>query len=205
MIGLILAAQLLFGYLFVHAMRSGAIGQGLIFILASLLTFVLWFGFFIIHPNEAKVMQLLANKLKANDDFIKDDYRDDRHFTYKINPVTFTRAAGLSPAPPASAAVGINGYQDGYQTGINMDTKNETLGTKVDNHNDEIDTKLDTKPPDPIPNQDLIDILKDQLRVKDEQLERGFEQSKSHSGRINSGKILCAQCCAVGKICLCVG
>ncbi len=127
-----------------------------------------------------------ANKLKENDDFIKDDYRDDRHFTYKINPVTFTRAAGLSPAPPSGAAVGINGYQDGYQTGINIDTKNETLGTKLDNHNDEIDTKLDTKPPDPILNQDLIDILKDQLRVKDEQLERSFEQSKSQRDQIDS-------------------
>ena len=89
-----------------------------------------------------------ANKLKENDDFIKDDYRDDRHFTYKINPVTFTRAAGLSPAPPAGAAVDTNGYQHGYQTGINMDTKNETLDTKIDNHNDEIDNhndEIDTK------------------------------------------------------------
>ena len=60
MIGLVLAAQLLFGYLFVNAMRSGATGQGLIFFLASLLTFVLWFGFFIVHPNEAKVLQLFG-------------------------------------------------------------------------------------------------------------------------------------------------
>ena len=60
MLGLILAAQLLFGYLFVNAMRSGAGGQGAIFFLASLLTFILWFGFFVVHPNEAKVLQLFG-------------------------------------------------------------------------------------------------------------------------------------------------
>ncbi|MCZ6826146.1 MAG: SPFH domain-containing protein [Gammaproteobacteria bacterium] len=60
MLGLILAAQLLFGYLVVNAMRSGSVGQGLIFILVSLMTFILWFGFFMVHPNEAKVLQLFG-------------------------------------------------------------------------------------------------------------------------------------------------
>ncbi len=60
MLGLILAAQLLFGYLFFNSMRSGAVGLGLIFILVSLMTFILWFGFFMVHPNEAKVLQLFG-------------------------------------------------------------------------------------------------------------------------------------------------
>ena len=59
-LGLILAAQLLFGYLVVNSMRSGAVGLGLIFILVSLMTFILWFGFFMVHPNEAKVLQLFG-------------------------------------------------------------------------------------------------------------------------------------------------
>ncbi|MCH7509109.1 MAG: SPFH domain-containing protein [Proteobacteria bacterium] len=60
LIGLILAAQLLFGYLFVNAIGRGSIGQGVALIIVSLVTFILWFGFFMVHPNEAKVMQLFG-------------------------------------------------------------------------------------------------------------------------------------------------
>ena len=60
LIGLILAAQLLFGYLFVNATGRGSIGQGVALIIVSLVTFILWFGFFMVHPNEAKVMQLFG-------------------------------------------------------------------------------------------------------------------------------------------------
>ncbi len=60
MIGLILAAQLLFGYLLVNAIGRGSIGQGVALIIVSLATFILWFGFFMVHPNEAKVLQLFG-------------------------------------------------------------------------------------------------------------------------------------------------
>jgi regulator of protease activity HflC (stomatin/prohibitin superfamily) len=60
MIGVILAAQVLFGYLFVQAVIAASIAKVAVFVLASIMTFVLWFGFFMVHPNEAKVMQLFG-------------------------------------------------------------------------------------------------------------------------------------------------
>lgn len=68
MIGLILAAQLLFGYLLVNAIGRGSIGQGVALIIVSLATFILWFGFFMVHPNEAKVLQLFGKYVGTSRD-----------------------------------------------------------------------------------------------------------------------------------------
>ena len=39
------------------------------------------------------------NKLNDGEDFIREDFIDERHFVYKINPVTFFKVAGLAPVP----------------------------------------------------------------------------------------------------------
>ena len=45
---------------------------------------------------------IMEGKLKENEDFRRDDYKDDQHFVWKINPITFMRATELKPAAPAN-------------------------------------------------------------------------------------------------------
>lgn len=57
---LLTAAQLLFGYLVFTSLRSYAFGGAIAAILASAVVIVCWAGLFMVHPNEAKVMQLFG-------------------------------------------------------------------------------------------------------------------------------------------------
>ena len=120
------------------------------------------------------------NKLNDGEDFIREDFIDERHFVYKINPVTFFKVAGLAPVPLPD----INGYQ----ADINIATTEESLDNHIDTNgyqtvtkNQERDTNIDTQPPDvdtkPDPNgyqenmmHDFIAVLKEQLKVKDAQI-----------------------------------
>jgi hypothetical protein len=111
------------------------------------------------------------NQLIENEDYIRADFVDETHFTYKINPVTFMQKTGLARVP-------IPDNQLGTKTGINepeldtkVDTKREEPVTKPD-----INVGINPYPPDMA--TDFIAVLKEQLRVKDEQLKRATEQVK---------------------------
>jgi hypothetical protein len=111
------------------------------------------------------------NKLVEGEDYIRDDFVDENHFTYKINPVTFIQKTGLTRIPiPAN------------QLGTQMGTKEPEIDTNRGNQKEETVTKSDTNvgtnslPPDMA--ADFIAVLKEQLRVKDEQLKRATEQVK---------------------------
>ena len=54
------AAQLSLGYLVFVALRSFAFGGAIAAILASVVVLVCWVGLFMVHPNEAKVLQLFG-------------------------------------------------------------------------------------------------------------------------------------------------
>ncbi len=54
------AAQLFFGYLVFAALRAYSIGGAVAAILASAVVIVCWVGLFMVHPNEAKVLQLFG-------------------------------------------------------------------------------------------------------------------------------------------------
>ena len=60
MIVVLLAAQLLFGYAIYIALRSMSIGGLIAAFVASVVILVCWAGLFMVHPNEAKVMQLFG-------------------------------------------------------------------------------------------------------------------------------------------------
>ena len=60
MILVLIVAQLAFVYAFVTAMNAQSIGGIVFAAVANLITFVMWFGFFMVHPNEAKVLQLFG-------------------------------------------------------------------------------------------------------------------------------------------------
>jgi hypothetical protein len=57
---ILIVAQLLFGYLAFDALRDAAIGRVITFVLASIVVLVCWAGLFMVHPNEAKVLQLFG-------------------------------------------------------------------------------------------------------------------------------------------------
>jgi hypothetical protein len=45
-----------------------------------------------------RLIQLIVEgKLKENDDFRRDDFKDGQHFLWKINPLSFMRQTGLKP------------------------------------------------------------------------------------------------------------
>jgi len=60
MILLLLVAQLGLGYLAVRALKMQAFGTFALLAVASLVVLICWAGFMMVHPNEAKVMQLFG-------------------------------------------------------------------------------------------------------------------------------------------------
>ena len=62
------AAQLSLGYLVFVALRSFAFGGAIAAILASVVILVCWVGLFMVHPNEAKVLQLFGKYVGTTHD-----------------------------------------------------------------------------------------------------------------------------------------
>jgi len=112
-----------------------------------------------------------ANKLIEGEDFIRADFIDENHFTYKINPVTFLEKTKLIPIPITDNPLDTN-----------VGTKDPELDTKRDNQPQEFGTKPDTNvgtntlPADMA--ADFIATLKEQMKVKDAQLKNAMEQVK---------------------------
>ena len=60
MIVLLLIAQLGAGYALFIALRGQSIGGAIAAVLASVIVLIMWAGLFMVHPNEAKVLQLFG-------------------------------------------------------------------------------------------------------------------------------------------------
>ncbi len=60
MIGILLLAQLVLGYVVVSALQTQSIALFLVAAAASIIVLVCWAGFMMVHPNEAKVLQLFG-------------------------------------------------------------------------------------------------------------------------------------------------
>ena len=104
-----------------------------------------------------------ANKLIEGEDFIRAEFIDENHFTYKINPVTFLEKTKLIPIPITDNPLDTN-----------VGTKDPELDTKRDNQPQEFGTN--TLPSDMA--ADFIATLKEQMKVKDAQLKNAMEQVK---------------------------
>ena len=53
-----------------------------------------------------RLINLIAEgKLKENQDFRRDDFKDEQHFIWKIHPVRFIQETGLRPATNSSTTV----------------------------------------------------------------------------------------------------
>ena len=60
MLVLLLAGQLVFGYTMFLALRGQSVAGMILAILATIIVAIMWAGLFMIHPNEAKVLQLFG-------------------------------------------------------------------------------------------------------------------------------------------------
>lgn len=60
MIFVLLAAQIALVYVVIRAFQSQAIGTFIVGVIASVIVLVCWGGFMMVHPNEAKVLQLFG-------------------------------------------------------------------------------------------------------------------------------------------------
>ncbi len=118
----------------------------------------------------SRVRQLVqAGKLVDGQDYRRDDYVDETHFVWKINPASFTRITGLWPVdqpvdPRATVA-----------TKSVSEAKNTAAPTPLGE--DKTSINFDTKTPGM--EREMIDLLKDQVRVKDGQIADLTIQNKS--------------------------
>ena len=152
---------------------------------------------------------LKAGKLTEGEDFRKEDFVDEFHFAYKINPLRFMEEAKLvldqqavtnivsNPdevgSPPASKEqqvdtnengqpepIGSQDHNDGYQGG----GQESGPVSKPDNHSPDSAANPGTNQEggaDKTFFLDYIDTLKEQMRVKDGQIESYKQQLDAQS------------------------
>ena len=120
-----------------------------------------------------------ANILIEGEDYIKDDYVDDSHFTYKINPVTFLEKTKFAPVPIFDTPFDTKVDTNKPDVGINRDNQVQETVTKTD-------TTAGTNPLSPDMAADFIAVMKEQLRMKDEQMKMKDEQLERAQNQVNS-------------------
>lgn len=137
----------------------------------------------------------IASKLIEGPDYRRDDFVDDHHFIWKINPVGFMRETGIKPTTesfpafsfPETKSVSnpapvVN--QSGNQP-PSPATNSVNTATSIVNEL----PRVDTKPEQPIVGKahdsgferEVIDLLKDQIRVKDRQIEEMTLQVRANN------------------------
>jgi len=128
-----------------------------------------------------RLINLIAEgKMKEGEDFRRDDFKDDQHFTWKINPLTFMRETGLKTVldtPP------VNQSGNSVITPVNepVTKTSPVVNQPVNNPPPAVtksltsDTSVDNKPS---LEREMIDLLKDQIKIKDGQIHEQGEQLK---------------------------
>lgn len=123
-------------------------------------------------------------KLTEGVDYSRDDFVDDQHFLWKINPMSFMRETGLKPVTKSAPLVnrGDNQKPPTVITSVNQPEKPRIQSPGGGNHSDnhtpdvgsqrgnETDTKPGNKESDPSIEREMINLLKGQIVVKDGQI-----------------------------------
>ena len=129
-----------------------------------------------------RLINLIADgKLKENEDFRRDEFKDDQHFVWKINPLRFMQESGLKPViSPLTTDNNIANQplptvsQSGHYHAV-IGTEPPKVVTELDiNTGNNVDNKTTEKSLA----REMIDLLKDQIHVKDGQLKDQGEQLK---------------------------
>lgn len=126
-----------------------------------------------------RLLHLIAEgKLKEHEDFRREAFKDDRHFNWKIHPLRFMQETGFKPTtlPPTKASV--NNVLTPDNKTVNQ---NAVVGNQSDNGATRASIDRGQTPlkfAEPSLAREMIDLLKDQIRVKDTQLQDQGEQLK---------------------------
>jgi hypothetical protein len=104
-----------------------------------------------------------------NRDWRRDDFVDDTHFVWKVDPVALARAAGMQPM----ADLDNNGSTMVSQPHV----PSPSTATQPDNRGEQTLSKVDITTPGL--ERETINLLKDQVRVKDTQIADLNEQNKA--------------------------
>lgn len=112
---------------------------------------------------------LLAGKLVENRDCRRDDYVDETHFVWRIDPVAFTRATGLRSVSQPDTRAAAPDTQS-----VNRPRSSATAPTDRPT-----ETLIKVDSPSPSLEREMITLLKEQVRVKDVQIADLNEQNKS--------------------------
>lgn len=130
-----------------------------------------------------------AGKLIENEDYIRDDYVDDQHFTWKINPLSFMRESKTTVSIPAE----FPAFSDQPDFGNQPVNKGAPVGNNAVNQERDFDNQVGNQskqnPPnnseqeksDPTFEREMIDFLRERLGVTDEQLKTKDSQIETLS------------------------
>ena len=136
-----------------------------------------------------KFLQLiLSGKLVEGQDYRRDDFVDDQHFVWKINPVSFMRESGYQLVNKSGSHSEVIATKPGNKVADPV-TKTVTEPAPIVNHEPGFDNhsgsqvgdKMDAKrelPAMPSLEREMIDLLKGQIVVKDHQIHELTEHSK---------------------------
>lgn len=125
-----------------------------------------------------------GGKLTEGLDYRRDDFVDEQHFVWKINPMSFMRETGFKPVTkPASLVNELDNHRPTSVTSaVNQPQKPALQSPGGGNHSDNHDTdagsqrgneavtKINSKESGPSVEREMIDLLKGQLVVKDGQI-----------------------------------
>jgi hypothetical protein len=115
-------------------------------------------------------------KLADGVDYRRDDFVDDQHFVWKINPVSFMRETGLKPVTKTDKTVNELGSKP-----PSGDTKVVNQAPPLVDQPPSGGNKADTKyepPGSPSLEREMLDFLKGQIKVKDGQIADLTDQNK---------------------------
>ena len=127
-------------------------------------------------------------------DYRRDDYVDEQHFVWRINPVSFMRETGLRlaakpPAPPSPEPAlvnkpdpGVTKFGDhGAPFVDSVDTQRPPVVNQPPGTVTKATPAVDTKPSPPGLEREMIDLLKSQVQVKDGQIRELTDQNRNLS------------------------
>lgn len=112
---------------------------------------------------------LQTGKLTDGEDFRRDDYVDETHFVWKINPISIARLIGARSVN-ATATQAPSGVTQIVSQPLPLVTHQPASGTPTLTN---VDTKSSSI------EREIIDLLKEQVRVKDGQIADLTAQSKT--------------------------
>jgi [ribosomal protein S5]-alanine N-acetyltransferase len=126
-----------------------------------------------------RLIHLIADaKLKERDDFRRDDFRDDQHFVWKIRPLRFMQETGLKPTVTSPLPADNKVDNRSLPTVDQIGNTHATSSVEPPKIVTQFDNDAGNKTNDQSLAREMIDLLKGQLQVKDQQLQEQGEQIK---------------------------